>query len=410
MAGRQSSPVHSFEQALGTELAEIDQAGLRRQLRRIDAVEGSCLQHHGQWLVQFASNDYLGLASHPALIEAAQEAAARYGAGSTASRLVCGSLAPHHDLEEAIAAWKGTEAALTFSSGFATALGVIPALLGKDDIVIIDKLVHACCVDAARLSGATLRVFRHNDLDHLAEILAWSGKQSGPAGRPRRVLIVTESVFSMDGDLAPLREIVELKDRYGAWLMLDEAHATGVLGAKHCGLAEALGVANRVEIQMGTLSKGMGASGGFVAGRRILADFLINSARSFIFSTAPVPAAAAAAMTAIQLLQSAEGGQIVRRLWDNITGFGAVLSRVAGAPAAPASPIVPLILGAEAAAMEAAAKLRGRGIFAPAIRYPTVPRGKARLRFSISARHQPADFQALEKALGEAAISLPLAS
>ena len=391
--------MQSIEETLARELAGIEEAGLLRQLRRIDAVNGCRLLHNGQWLTQFASNDYLGLAAHPDIVEAGREATARFGAGSGASRLVCGSLAPHHELDASIAQWKSTAAALSFSSGFATALGVIPALLDKGDIIILDKLVHACCVDAARLSGATLRVCRHNDLNHLADILGWTEEQPDPAGRAKRVLVVTESVFSMDGDLAPLRELVELKERHGAWLMLDEAHATGVFGPKYCGLAESLGLANRIEIQMGTLGKGLGSAGGFIAGSRALVDFLINSARSFVFSTAPTPAAAAAATAAIHLLKSPVGEVLNRRLWRNIGELGRIAGGLPGGPTAAASPIVPWIIGAEGAAVGAATVLRSNGIFAPAIRYPTVPRGKARLRFSVSARHEPVDFLALESAL-----------
>ena len=391
--------MQSLEKILAGELAGIEEAGLLRQLRRIDSVKGCRLLHDGRWLTQFASNDYLGFASHPDVIGAAGDALARFGAGSGASRLVCGSLGVHHELEESIASWKSTQAALSFSSGFAAALGVIPAFLEKGDIIIIDKLVHACCVDAARLSGATLRVCRHNDLNHLAELLDWADAQPDPMGRAKRVLIVTESVFSMDGDLAPLKELTELKDRHGAWLMLDEAHATGVFGKKHSGLAEALGVADRVEIQMGTLSKGLGSAGGFIAGSRELVDFLINSARSFVFSTAPAPAAAGAAVAAIRLVRSPAGEEIVERLWRNIAELGRIVAAQPGGPTSAVSPIVPWIIGAESAAVQAASQLRDLGIFAPAIRYPTVPRGRARLRFSVSARHEPADFQALETAL-----------
>ncbi|HTI69049.1 MAG TPA: 8-amino-7-oxononanoate synthase [Candidatus Limnocylindria bacterium] len=393
----------SFEATLAGELAGIDQAGLRRALRRVESIEGGHLGYAGQSLVQFASNDYLGLASHPQVVEAAIEAARRYGAGSTASRLVCGSLAPHHELEELLAEWKKTEAALVFSSGFATALGVIPALLGNADIVVVDKLVHACCIDAARLSGATLRVYRHNDLEHLEEILVWANEQRSGKGATKRVLIVTESVFSMDGDQAPLEQIVDLKDRYGAWLMLDEAHAVGIHGETHSGLAEARGVADRVEVQMGTLSKALGASGGYIAGRRALVDYLVNSARSFIFSTAPVPAASVAAAAAIRVVRSPEGDEMVGRLWRNIGTLDRILEPHRGKQDRAASSILPWIVGPNQKALDLADGLRRRGIFVPAIRFPTVPHGKSRLRFSVSAAHSPADFELLEKALRELA-------
>ncbi len=360
---------------------------------------------NGQTLLNFSSNDYLGLANHPALKEAALRTVRNFGAGAGASRLVCGSLAPFHELEEALAAFKGTEAALTFATGYATALGTITALLGKDDIIIVDKLVHACIVDAAKLSGAKLRVFAHNDLDDLEAKLRWAGTQSG------RALIVTESIFSMDGDAGPLREIVALKEKHGAWLLVDEAHATGLYGPNHRGLAEELGVSHGIEIQMGTLGKALGASGGYICGSRTLVDFLINRARSFIFSTAPVPAAAGAAMAAVRLVQSAEGQRLCATLWRRVeqgrTGIASVSDSFshssgtdngAGRDVCP-TPILPLILGDESTAVSAATRLRDQGIFVPAIRYPTVARGAARLRVTFTAAHTSADIQLLVQAL-----------
>jgi 7-keto-8-aminopelargonate synthetase-like enzyme len=231
--------------------------------------------------------------------------------------LICGSLAPFHELEESLANFKKTEAALTFSTGYAAAIGTICALLGKDDIIVIDKLVHACIVDAARLSGAKLRVFAHNDLNDLEDKLKWADKNSKAESGKRKteILIVTESIFSMDGDAAPLREIVALKEKYGAWLMVDEAHATGIIGKNGRGLADELGVSDQIEIQMGTLGKALGASGGYICGSRTLIDFLVNRARSFIFSTAPVPAAAAAATAGIKLVQSSRRRSAPRFAW-----------------------------------------------------------------------------------------------
>src|SRR5947199_1104341 len=290
-------------------LQSLREQGLYRELRRINSPQLPHTQVDGRTLLNFSSNDYLGLANDPVLKEAAIKGIERYGAGSGASRLVCGSLAPHHELEQAIAAFKGAEAALAFSSGYASAVGTICALLDAHDVIVIDKRVHACIVDGARLCGAELRVFAHNDLDHLAKVLRWADRRnSGLSGKRRpRTLIVTESVFSMDGDFALLRELVELKDQHGAWLMVDEAHATGIYGEKRRGLAEEFGVAGRIEIQMGTLGKALGAAGGFICGSCHLIDYLVNRARSFIFSTAPAPAAAAAATAAIHLIQSEEG-------------------------------------------------------------------------------------------------------
>ena len=382
--------MNSFGDELNRRLAALREQKLFRELRRVDSATGSRLATGGQNLLNFSANDYLGLANHPALKAAAVRAVEKFGAGAGASRLICGSLAPFHELEESLAAFKQTEAALTFSTGYATAVGTITALLGKDDVIILDKLVHASIVDAAKLSGAKIRVFAHNDLNDLEEKLKWA------ADKQSEILIATESIFSMDGDAAPLREIVALKEKYGAWLMVDEAHATGVTGDHGRGLASELGISHRIEIQMGTLGKALGASGGYICGSRALVDFLINRARSFIFSTAPVPAAAAAAAAGIQITQSAEGeklrSQLRQRQAEFQSAIGSRESPITGA-------IVPLILGDEARAVAAAAKLREQNIFVPAIRYPTVARGAARLRLTFSAAHSPADIAELVRAL-----------
>ena len=387
-----------FTDDLTRRLAAIREGGLWRELRRVDSAPGPRLTLGGQSLLSFASNDYLGLADHPALKEAAVRATERYGAGAGASRLICGSLAPHHELEEALARFKGAEAAITFSTGYAAALGTISALLGRADVIILDRLVHASVVDAARLCGAKLQVFPHNDLAALEAILRRLDARRDGATQ-RRILIVTESVFSMDGDAAPLRELVELKDRFGAWLMVDEAHATGIFGANLRGLAEAAGVAERIEIQMGTLGKALGAAGGFVVGPRVLVDFLVNQARSFIFSTAPVPASVAAARAAVTLLESPEGQARRARLCERVAQTRAGLERCGWNCAAACGPILPLVVGAEPAAVAAAAALRARGVFLPAIRYPTVARGAARLRLSLTAAHTAADVEELLSAL-----------
>src|SRR5256885_2312813 len=302
-------PMSGFEQELSQRLAAIREQGLYRELRRVDSPQLPHIQVSGKTLLNFSSNDYLGLANDPLLKEAAIRAVERYGAGSGASRLICGSLAPHHELEQTLAAFKGAEAALVFTTGYATAIGAIGALLDAHDVIVIDKLVHACVVDAARLCGAELRVFAHNHLDHLGKILQSAHRRNaGLSGKRRpRILIVTESVFSMNGDFAPLREIVELKEKHGAWLMVDEAHATGLYGPHRRGLAEEFGLSEQVEIQMGTLGKALGASGGYICGSRALIDCLVNRARSFIFSTAPVPAAATAGPAGILLVPTGAG-------------------------------------------------------------------------------------------------------
>lgn len=390
-----------FDGEMARRLAALRADGLWRELRRVETPQSPRLRIGGQTLLNFASNDYLGLANDPAVREAAIRAVEQYGAGAGASRLVCGSLAPHHALDEALAAFKGVEAALSFSSGYACALGALGALLGRGDFVILDQRVHASIVDAARLCGAKLRVFNHNDLDSLEARLKWVRAQA--SARKARALVVTESVFSMDGDHAPLRELAALKERYGAWLMVDEAHAVGLYGARGRGLAAALGVSERIEVQMGTLGKAMGAAGGYLCGSRALVDCLINRARPFLFSTAPVPAAVAAAAAGVRLAQSRTGEERRARLWQNVARL---------LPAAPAraptdrSAIIPIRIGDEARALAIADALRAREIFLPAIRYPTVARGAARLRLTVTAAHTPADLDQLQAALGALGLGL----
>jgi 8-amino-7-oxononanoate synthase len=361
-----SSPAESLRQ-----LAAV---GLLRIQRPLDSPTGVQVIRDGRTLWNFASNDYLGLARHPQIEAALVEGVQRYGAGSAASRLVCGTLPPHRLLEEALAAAKQTEAAITFSSGFATALGVVPAIVGKSDFILLDKLSHACLVDAARLSGATIRVFPHNDLGKLERLLV-STRAKSPSSR---ILIATESVFSMDGDLCPLREIVDLAESHDALLLLDEAHGFGVLGENGMGLAEREHLQQRITFQMGTLSKAAGLSGGYLATSRNWVDLFTNRARSFIYSTAPPPALAHAALASLALIRSLEGKSLRVKLQENIARLSPL-----------SSPIVPVILGSNESALAAAAELEQSGFLVPAIRFPTVPRGAARLRISLSAAHSP---------------------
>ena len=420
--------VTSFNRELNERLDALRAQGLHRETRRVDSPQGTRIQIGGQTLLNFSSNDYLGLANDPSLKEAAVRAVEKFGAGSGASRLICGSLAPHHELEETLANFKGAEAALSFSTGYATAIGTICALLGRDDVIVLDKLVHACIVDAARLSGAKIRVFAHNDLDDLEKILRWSSTFRLPGStlkrelQPPRTLIVTESIFSMDGDAAPLREIVALKEKHGAWLMVDEAHATGLYGKNRRGLAEETGVSERIEIQMGTLGKAVGASGGYICGSRPLIDFLVNRARSFIFSTAPVPAAAAAATAGVRFIQSSEGERRRRMLWKRVeqcrTGIlpvsdlsndladaaksqskSKIGDRLEACPTL--SAIIPILIGDETRAVATSAALREQGIFVPAIRYPTVARGQARLRVTLTATHTTEEINLLVATLNK---------
>jgi len=378
------------------ELDALQQQSLLRRLREVESQPGTLMNYAGRRLINFSSNDYLGLAGEPFLCEAAKQAIDEYGVGATASRLVCGTLTPHLLLEQKLAEFKRAEAALSFSSGYATALGTLNALAGKEDVIILDKLAHASLIDGARLSGAALRVFPHNDVEKLESHLQWA-RQAHPNAR---VVVVTESVFSMDGDRAPLAEIVEVKDRYGALLLLDEAHAVGVVGPNGRGLAERLGLAGRVDVQMGTLSKALGVSGGYICGSRALIDWLINRARSFVYSTAPPAALAAAATAALEFMESAAGEARRKQLWDNLKILAAGLPPGL-APEKLQSAIVPVMLGEETAALNASKLFFERGFFVPAIRYPTVARGTARLRLTLSAAHLPEEIQAVTQALWE---------
>lgn len=368
------------------ELAELRSKGLYRELRTLIPKQDSCITlPDGRSLLNFSSNDYLGLTTAPQLKEVMAEAAMQYGVGSGASRLVSGHHSPHEELELTLASFKGTEAALAFSSGHATAIGVVPALCGSEDTVILDKLSHASLIDASKLSGATIRVFPHNNLERLEKILA-SVRAKDARGR---VLIITESIFSMDGDAAPLAEIVALKEKYGAWLLVDEAHAVGVTGPQGRGLAASMGLENRVELQMGTLSKAIGVSGGYVAAARPVIDLLINRARSLIYSTAPPAALAKTASAAIQLIQSDEGEARRTKLHQLKEVFCRSLfadaeCQLANRPGA----ILPVIIGKAEAAVDASLWLQSQGYFIPAIRYPTVARDAARLRITLSALHE----------------------
>jgi len=359
------------------QLQALRARSLDRHLREIESGQGSTIDLGGKRLINFSSSDYLGLANEPRLREAAIAAINQYGVGAGASRLVSGTQSPHLRLESALAKWKETPAALCFSSGYAAALGTLPALATKSDVILLDKLCHASLIDGAKLSGATLRVFPHNHLAKLKSHLEWA-RRTHPKGR---ILIVTESVFSMDGDRAPLPDLVDLKREFSALLLLDEAHAVGIIGPNGRGLAAAGNLSEYVDVQMGTLSKAFGASGGYICGARSLIEWLINRARSFIFSTAPPPALAAAALAALDFISSAEGEDRRHILWRNIEILRERLSLDSG------SAIFPWMVGDEQAALELATDLQAEGFFVPAIRYPTVAKGAARLRITVTAVH-----------------------
>src|SRR6266403_1356206 len=375
------------------QLQTLRARSLERKLREIGSAQGTEVQIAGRRLINFSSNDYLGLAGDSRLRQAAIGTIKEFGVGAGASRLVSGTQSPHLRLEAALAKWKGTQAALSFSSGYAAAVGTIPALVAKGDIVVLDKLCHASLIDGARLSGAIIRVFPHNHLGKLESHLAWAQREH--AGK--RILIVTESVFSMDGDRAPLRELVELKKHFGALLLLDEAHAIGVIGPNGRGLAAAENLNRDVDVQMGTLSKALGVSGGYICGSRTLVEWLINRARSFIYSTASPPPIAAAALAAVDFLASPEGEERRLLLWKRIRSMQERLpsdgpnKKSSVAPSA----IFPWIVGEEQAALDLASALQGEGFLVPAIRYPTVAKGSARLRVTVTAAHQEQQIRSL---------------
>jgi glycine C-acetyltransferase/8-amino-7-oxononanoate synthase len=382
----------SLDKFLLSGLEEIESRGLMRKLSALDGPQQTRVIRNGRELWNFSSNDYLGLATHPALKAAAMAECERSGFGSGASRLICGTLAAHEELDSTIAEFKQTPAALSFSSGYAAAMGAIPALCGAGDVIILDKLSHACLVDAARLSGAVLRVFPHNDLCKLESHLKWARTKHPTA----KILVLAESIYSMDGDRAPLREMVELKERHGAWLFLDEAHAVGVISQQGRGLADEVGVAERVEIQMGTLGKAIGSHGAYIAGSSALRSYLINSARSFIFSTSPPAPVAAASRKAIEIVASPEGDSLRAKLWLNLQRLHSLLPINA-----PASAILPVLIGNESAAVETSARLLEKGFLVPAIRFPTVAKGSARLRVTLTAAHTASGIDSLAEALQE---------
>jgi len=377
------------------QLEALRARSLHRELREIGTAQGPEVQMVGRHLVNFSSNDYLGLAADPILRQAAIAAIEEFGVGAGASRLISGTQSPHIVLETALAKWKRAPAAISFSSGYAAALGTLPALASKQDVIILDKLCHASLIDGARLSGAMLRVFPHNHLGKLESHLEWAQREYPEA----RVVIVTESVFSMDGDRAPLRELVELKKRFQALLLLDEAHAIGVVGTNGRGLASELGLEKEIDLQMGTLSKSLGVSGGYICGARSLIDWLINRARSFVFSTAPPPALAAAATAAIHFLASDAGEARRKALWRRIVQLRRMLPQGGAAFGKPGAAIIPWMVGDEQRALDLAQALQREGFLVPAIRYPTVAKGAARLRITLSAAHSEAQVASLGDAL-----------
>ncbi|HSE58728.1 MAG TPA: 8-amino-7-oxononanoate synthase [Nitrospiraceae bacterium] len=362
---------------------ELSRLGAQHWLRQCRVIESACapeILYQGRRLILMASNDYLGLANHPAVKEAATQAIRHYGVGAGAARLISGTQPPHHDLEVALAKWKGAEAALCFGSGYLANLGLLPCLAGPQDLILADRLCHASLIDGCRLSRARLRIFHHADIDHLERLL-----KRRPA--VRRTLIVTDGLFSMDGDLAPLSNLTRLATQYEGLLVVDDAHGTGVMGAHGRGSLEACGVEADVPFHMGTLGKALGTSGAYVVGSETFVRFLVNTARTFLFTTSPPAAMAAATIAALELLQREPDRRA--RLWANREVLFQGLTRMGLRLTATASPILPIIIGDDAFALRVAQALLERGIYAPAIRPPTVPKGSSRIRLTVTAEHTP---------------------
>ena len=366
----------------GEEVAGIEAAGLLRRVRALESASEPEVILNGRRVLCLASNNYLGLAAHPEVVEAAAEAARRYGAGAGSARLITGGNLLHDELEARLATFKGTEAALLFSSGYLANLGTVSALVGPEDAVFSDALNHASIIDGCRLSRAEVHVYRHADAGDLGDLLsAWRQR----AGTDRRALVVTDSVFSMDGDIAPLPDIVAVCERYGAILMVDEAHATGVVGPGGRGAVADFGLDGRVGIVMGTLSKALGAAGGFIAGSADLCAYLRNRARSFIFDTALPPPTVAAAHAALTIVEREPERPVRAR---HLAARLATGLRSAGyAVPDPAAAVLPVIIGAPDAAMALSARLLDAGVLVTAIRPPTVPPGTSRLRATVMASH-----------------------
>jgi glycine C-acetyltransferase len=372
-------PIESLDKELGAEIEEIKAAGRYRFLRTIESEQGPVVRMGGREVLLFCSNNYLGLANHPRLKQAAIEAVERYGTSSVASRLVSGDMTLHQALEKTLARFKGTESALVFNCGYMANVGIISSIVGKGDLVVSDELNHASIIDGCRLSRAEVATFPHNNLEELESILK--------SHRYRRRLVVVDTVFSMDGDIAPLPRIAELCETHGAALMVDEAHAVGVLGTTGAGAVEHFGLAKKVPIQMGTLGKALGGFGAYAACSETVRAFLINRARSFIFTTALPPAVLAAAKEAVLLVQEEKG--LREQLHKNIGTFtkGLVEMGYGDRVKIHGTAIVPLIIGPEELTMKMSQRLLEKGVFVAGIRPPTVPPGTCRLRITLMATH-----------------------
>lgn len=378
---------------LREELSGLREAGLYRRLRRVEGSPEAVIRLDGREAVNFASNNYLGLADHPALKTAAIRATKRFGTGAGASRLITGTMAPHLELEKRIAAFEETDDAILFNSGYTANVGALTALLGRDDAVFGDRLNHASLVDGCRLSGAAFYRYRHADPGHLDHLLQRHGEA-------RRRLVATDTIFSVDGDPAPLAELVRVCARRDAWLMVDEAHATGCIGDGGRGLLEQCGLQGRAPILMGTLSKAVGSVGGYVAGAAPLIDLLRNRARSFIYTTALPPGACAASQAGLDIIEREPARRA--RLWRNAERLRLALRRRGWDTGRSESQIIPVAVGKPEPALALSERLLEAGFFAPALRPPTVPPGSCRLRVSVMSEHTIKQIDAFVEALGEA--------
>jgi glycine C-acetyltransferase/8-amino-7-oxononanoate synthase len=385
---------------VASRLEELRESGLHRRLRLVESPQGPRVLLDGRPVLLLCSNDYLGLADSAEVRDAAAQAALRWGAGAGASRLISGNMAPHRRLEERLAAFKGYEAALLFGSGYLANVGAISALAGRDAVVFSDELNHASIVDGCRLARAETFVYRHGDVEHLARGLSEAGERAS--------LIVTDGVFSMDGDVAPLEDLVRLAREHNCRLMVDEAHATGAMGPGGRGSVAAAGLSEEVDLVVGTLGKALGSYGAYVCAGSELSEYLLNTARSFIFSTALPPPVLAAALAALGVLEAEP--ERVETLNANAAALREALVAEGLAAGGGQSQIVPLEVGDAGRTMELCERLLERGVFAQGIRPPTVPAGSSRLRFSVMATHEPADLRDAARLTGEAARELGIAA
>ena len=363
-------------------LQDLRSKGVAPKLRVLEGEQKPVCVFDGREVINLASNNYLGLTSHKALRKAAVEAVRKLGVGAGAVRTIAGTMKLHMQLEEQIAKFKHTEACVVFQSGFTANAGTVSAVLGKDDLIISDELNHASIIDGARLSKATIKVFKHKDVADCERVLQEN------ASFPGKKLIISDGVFSMDGDIAPLPALCDLAEKYGCIMMVDDAHSSGVLGRSGRGTVDHFACHGRVHIQVGTLSKAIGSMGGYVCGSRDLIDFLYLRARPFLFSTSHPPATAAACQAAFTLLDSPEGERLVKKLWANTKFFKRELQKRSFEFKASETPIIPIHVGDAAKAFQFSRKLFEAGVFAPAVGYPTVAEGKARLRAIVSAAHK----------------------